>query len=738
MTTHHDFAVRNNQSRPGIRYESGLTIYDEALIDGHWVGRYWSSIGRVQPDVEPPPDGAPPRELDPPSLLDRSAFGLAIDGVELAGGWAWGGATEVIEPAGQTGRRRGRHVVVELQHRQRPVSVRVHTQLDGSPVLTRWLDIENHSDQTVSLTRLAGWSGVIWRVPNYLAYVPEAEGSAFAVGYYASGMWAYEGDFAWESLSNGVKRIEATLGHSGWGRPVAILGNEPYGEMFSAELAWSGNWTIAVDCRQEQRFHADRRYGPLPEARLQLSIGPSCADPVLRVIEGGEVLATPAVHLGRYHGDLDQVTQALHEHARRSVLAPSIEGRPQPVIYNAAVYPNDWSSEADLKRHVDIAVRNGAEQFIIDAGWYGREPGIWHDNVGDWHEGPWLPNGLRVVREYARTRGLPFGLWVEIESIGPNSRLLAEHPDWVMTRHGQPAGIHQAVIGRALDLSQPAVARFVESELIRLIETHDLDLLRLDYNSMPLAGGTREVAGFVENTIWRHVETIYGIVDRLRTRFPRLIIENCSEGGGRTDLGMMARCHTTWISDWMNLPRSVQILNGMTVTLPPEVCNRLFALVAGDFASPGSLPAQLRLPLFGHPCYCALEPLADSVNPITSEAIRASIALYQQFVRPFLANAKVYHHTPVTPNNQLNGWNVLEYVAADRSRAMVGLFRLNPVGSNEFQLKLRGLDPGRPYLVHLDNAAASFERDGLELGQTGLTVRLDRALASELIRFEAI
>ena len=30
---------------PEARYTSRLTVYDEVLLDGQWVGRYWSARG---------------------------------------------------------------------------------------------------------------------------------------------------------------------------------------------------------------------------------------------------------------------------------------------------------------------------------------------------------------------------------------------------------------------------------------------------------------------------------------------------------------------------------------------------------------------------------------------------------------------------------------------------------------------------------------------------------------------
>jgi hypothetical protein len=91
---HQAFIVREGAA-PGVRYESGLTVYDEALVDGYWIGRYWSAIGRVRPESEAVPELGPTREIDAPGPLARAAFQLALSGEDLTGGWIWVGAGEI-------------------------------------------------------------------------------------------------------------------------------------------------------------------------------------------------------------------------------------------------------------------------------------------------------------------------------------------------------------------------------------------------------------------------------------------------------------------------------------------------------------------------------------------------------------------------------------------------------------------------------------------------------------------
>jgi alpha-galactosidase len=632
-------------------------------------------------------------------------------------------------------------VVVELRHRLTPVSASVCTELDSSPFLVRWLELTNHGDRQLAITGLHVWSGLIWRIRNYPTYVPAEDGTAFKVGYNTSTVWGYEGDFAWDPLVNGVRRLASRTGRSGWNRPAFFVSNEAQGEFFVVELAWSGNWQAELRCRQDTRFRADQRTGGLPEARLEAAIGPSASDgAALRTLAPGETVTAPTVHVGLLHGDLDGVVQALHAHIRQAVVPPPLVDRSQRIAANPNVYifGNDGMTVEGLKHQIDVAAAVGVEVFYIDCGWHGFErEQPWQDNVGDWNVGWWLPGGVAEIRDYAHGKGLLFGLWMEPEAVGAGSRLRREHPEWEARRNGQLAAQRAGKIGGLLDLANPNAAAWMETEIARVIEEHQLDLFRLDFNTSPGDGPSREVNGVQENTLWRHVEALYGIFDRLRARFPRVIFENCSSGGGRTDLGVLRRFHQTWISDWQREPRGIQILNGMTVALPPELCIRLFGPVGFEFAA-GDLDFQLREPLFCLAMYKAAAPTLAELNPLARERIAYHVQLYQAFMRPMLPTARVYHHTPVLPMTRHNPWCVLEYVAEDASRAYVGLFRLNAIdGADTFELRPRGLDLSGTYRVRFENERTSLEMDGATLLR-GIPVRLERALTSQLLLFERI
>ncbi len=718
-----DVEVRlRDGAEPGVRYRSGLTIYDEALVGGRLVGRYWSATGAIKPE----------RHLDDErrvrDLLPTEAFALRLDDQKLDRHWRWIGAREVADDKPGT-----RHVVVELAQTARPFRVRVHTRFDGSPFFIRWLEVANDSDRPVALAEIAPFAGLLWWVRGYGEYLPDGA-PVFSLGYYAHSLPLEEGDFTWEPLAAGTKVVEGRNGRSGHGRPCFWLRNEANGETFVVELAWSGNWRFAIRVEQGDLDRAARglaRSAPVQDARVFVEIGPATVDPALRVLAPGETVATPAVHLGHLHADLDGCVQALHRHVRTNVLPRQLPGKNQLVEANHRGYICDHEDEAGIKREIDLAAELGAEIFVVDAGWYGPDPNRWALNVGDWYAGSWLPNDLYPIIEHAHAKGMFFGLWVEIESIGSNSRLRQEHPDWVLTRNGEPVGN-----GRHLDVANPAVAEWMEAQIVDVISRYGLDLFRLDYNTHVFDGGNRVQDGIVENTIWRHVEAIWGIFERVRQRFPNVIFENCAAGGGRLDLGMLRYFQITEISDWMRAPRSLKILNGLSLSLPPEICLRTFGTEVADHYLYGDLDYQIRSCLFGQPILRGIAPTIEEIGEPRRSRLVHALDLYKRVIRPILPEAKVYHHTPILPLFAPSPWCVLEYAAPDGSREVAGVFRLTGLADDTYRYRPRGLRRDGHYRVTFDTTGDTLLISGHELQRDGLAIRRESPLTSELLLIE--
>ena len=696
---------------PGLRTTSGLTLHDEALVDGRWVGRWWQGAGYVEHDQQLGWITEAAHVPRATAGLDLAAFGLEVDGQSLGFGWEFVGYRDDGPGAG----------TVTLRSSLRPVTVALHTQVDGTGFLARWLSITNDGDAPAALGAVWPFAGLALRLGVQGEWRPllDPHQSPFSLGYFAERMHLGEGAFEWMALPSTPVRLESRTGKSGCGSPFFVVANEATGEHFLGGLQWSGNWAIEVT--------AD--WLSTTDAWLHVRLGPTAPSPQ-RILDPGETVTTPAAHLALLQTDFDTAIAAWHQHLRQSVLRRPIPGREALVTYNHWGYVGHELTEAGLLHDVELAAELGAEALIVDAGWFGDIGSNWWLRVGDWRCGDRLPNGLEPVFSAARERGLACGLWFDCERLGRESAAALEHPEWLAKAYGRHAGWGD------MDLTNPAALAWLEATLCSVIERYELDIFRLDYNTETYDGCQVERAGYQESHLWRYQEAIDGLYGRLAARYPQMIMENCAGGGSRTDTAMMRHFHHTQVSDWFVQPRLARIFNGLSIALPPERLE-LKAGVGMNGHLRGDLDTTLRGCLFGHLCLIGLAPDAAHHNADQIARVKHHVALYKRVIRPLLPDCRTYHHTPVLAGKEPRGWAVWEMVAADRATAVAGLFRLGGPADDTWRLLPRGLDVGRTYRVTLDNSGQSFVRDGVSLAADGLPVRLARAISSEVVTFEA-
>ena len=694
-------------------YRSGLAVYEETFVEGALAASGWNCAGYPLNVLA----GYPTR-IDHKLFAQPASFHLEADGQDLDFDWA-------LENFSVTRENTHAASVLTLTSRIKPIRLKVHTLLDGTQMFTRWLEIENLSDAPINLSRLCLLGGgleVMDRTP--LTGSNDVQ-TFYSLGYFDRDAWGREGQFVWRELQPTATRIETRFGHDRYRHPLIFLRNNITGHLYFCQLGWSGG------CRFTADYHAN------PEtARSTLSLEAEITGyaPLL-VLRPGEMWTSPQVHMGAVLGDLDTAINEMHTHIRRSVLcAPETD--PTPCLIGAGMGAEHDMSAETTKAFISQFAQMGAEVFILDAGWV-CPPGFpidWQEYNGvNTHNPQRYPGGMQDLREYCHSLGLKFGLWMEIERLGSFAPILKVHPDWIIKdRYGHPTQRHM------LNLTIPEAAQWAEDELSRIITEYGLDLLRVDHNP---GGETPCVlqdtgSGRKECLSVRHTDAVYRIYGNLKRRFPHVIFENCASGGGRTDLGIMKHFHHTWVSDWQRAPHSLLITNGMTMALPPERVDRLFA---GMNCHPfGSLDLQMRNTMLGHMTLNVIAPADAEINPEQLAFVRHSTDIYKHFIRPFLPTAKVFHHTPEADRCQKEGFLALEIAASDRCRGAAVVYALPGVKTATYRFIPRGLDMAKTYRVTLDNSGAVLTLSGYALQNAGIRIQLPAALSSELILFEAI
>lgn len=722
-----------------VRYTSGDAVYVEGLVNGVWTGRYWNAGGRINVPYE---------------LTSDKAFELRSGPLDLSSGWNWVGAHE--EPRSPGG---ARHFVVELANSKAPLTVLIHTLLDGTPIFERWLEIHNTGDKPLGLTTVNPWTSRLWITPYYFEKNIRPDTPVFTLGSFTRDTHGWEGWLEWQPLRETVAitdpdvrhfdctpagcspradntiRIESHAGH-GFKAPFFIAHNDVAGEYFIGDLAWSGNWDMEFSSTNTRfNIHQD---GPGADASLWFSGGPSTGvgwsdypEQYQHVLAPGESVATPAVHMGPVQGSLDTAVQAMHEHVRKSVEPPRDPKRAWLIQYAVpgdqgyiAKFAGDVAgmNEKNIYAQVDLAHALGAELFIVDAGWW--------DTYGEWTpSADRFPHGLRPIADYIHNKGMLFGLYNEVQGgrgDWTHSRMYKVHPDWFIPPYA------------LIDMTNPAAVNFIHDQIRSMVKDDKIDLFRLDYNpGFDYGMGHHMRDGLEENDVWRYEQATYRLFEQIKKEFPDLILQQAAAGGGRNDFGFVGRFDEQYTTDGLDIPEVLQNFSGQTLNLPIEMFATAFGIPSHS-SDRGHLDTHLRVTFsLGTPWLAPVAPSLETVAPEILAGYRHYVAIYKNFIRPLLPTCRVFHHAPVDAEHGVDEspWFAMEFDSPDRSKGWATIVKLYS-GPDWYVMKPRGLNPGKNYKVTLDSQNTSVIMSGLELSTRGLPMRLEGVEDSELLLFE--
>ena len=699
---------------PVFCYRTGLAVYEETLYHGVLVSSGYNAAGyplNVLSNY--------PTRLIPSNFPEASAFHLELNGISL---------DSCLEFVDLTVERGENHceAVLTLRSGILPVLLKVHTVLDGSAMFTRYIEIENQSAETMNLSRLVLLSGGLEQLERTNLAEGKSVKKLYSAGYFDEHCWGREGSFSWHDLNPGVLNVDSRFGRDRFRHPAIFLRNNVTGTMYFSQIGWSGGCRFSLD--YNAYANQDRNMSQLSFAAEITAYHP------MYILAAGENFVTPEVYMGIVAGDLDEAVNEMHDHIRRSVLcAPEID--PVNLAVGAGMGAEHDMSVETSKSFIRQFAEMGAEIFIIDAGWecppsfpieWGECNGINVPNPDRY------PNGLGELSDYCHEQGMKFALWVEIERLGKYASMREQHPEWIAK------DIYGIQNGGFIDFTVPEAAQWCEDELTRIIEEYKLDMLRVDYNvSFRDYFAFRDpIPGKRECLSVRHQQAVYRMYQNLKRRFPNVVFENCAGGGGRTDLGIMKCFNHTWVSDCQKAPQSVLITNGMTMVLPPERVDRLFAGM-GCHAY-GSLDLQMRNTMLTHMSLNIVAPAATEPNPVQMEFVKHSVQIYKEFIRPMLPTAKIYHHTPDNSVIRDDGFCAYEIAALDGSRGAMAVYTLTSAGQTSRNILPKGINAGKTYKVTLDNSRASFVVSGYELLNNGIRIHIPASMASELVLFEAV
>ncbi|MCX4613708.1 alpha-galactosidase [Streptomyces sp. S1A1-8] len=539
------------------------------------------------------------------------------------------------------------------------LGITLHYRMRGD-VVERWVTLANE-----------GPSLELLRADSATWTLPERDGWRLSQLH---GRWAAESRLARSPLTYGEKVIGSRRGHTGHQHlPWVALdsgASEESGEVYACALGWSGSWRICV--------------AQLPDARVQISGGAGYDDSGLLRLEPGESFTTP-VFAGLWSdGGFGAASRTWHAYQRAFVIPDADQDR--PVLFNSWEATHFDISEERQRELARRAAEMGVELFVVDDGWFGARTSD-RAGLGDWTPNPdRFPQGLKPLADDVHALGMQFGIWVEPEMVNPDSELYRAHPDWVQFQPGRTRTEFRNQL--VLNLARPDVQEYLWEQLDSLLSSAPIDYVKWDFNRcFTDAGWPGEP---YPQKLWvEHVEALYGLLDRLRAEHPGVAFESCSGGGGRIDLGVMARTDQVWTSDNTDPLDRLAIQHGFSQIHPARI------MAAWVTDSPN---AQLngRISSLRFRFVSAMAgvlgvggDLADWSEAELVEA-REWVDLYKE-IRPVVQRGDLYRLRPPE-----GGLSAVQYVHGDET-VVLALLQAQRHGEPVAPLRLRGLDPSAAY-----------------------------------------
>ena len=336
--------------------------------------------------------------------------------------------------------------------------------------------------------------------------------------------------------------------------PMMILADEnttdQYGNCYAMSFVYSGNFKGET---LKDQFGQTRALMGLQDEMFSYPLA------------GGETFYTPEVLLTFSGSGMNLLSQNLHRCIRQHICRGKYKESVRPVLVNsweASYFDFDGDTLYELAKEAKHA---GIDMLVLDDGWFGKRDDD-NSGLGDWFVNEKKLGGtLGDLIKKINDLGVKFGIWVEPEMISEDSDLYREHPDWALTIPGRnPVHARNQLV---LDFSRKEVVDHIFDQICKVLDQGNIEYVKWDMNRslMDVFSRGTEDQGRV---MYDYVLGLYDFLERIVTRYPNLLIEGCSGGGGRFDAGMMYYTPQIWCSDNTDALDRLQIQYGTSFGYP--------------------------------------------------------------------------------------------------------------------------------------------------------------------------
>ena len=538
------------------------------------------------------------------------------------------------------------------------------------------------------------------------------------------GGWARERGVRVQPLDYGTTLVKSSRGASShqFNPHIVISPNmapeEEHGDCFGFTLVYSGNFAASCEVTEYNRL------------RVNMGINPENFTWYLDTTKGANTFHSPELIMSFSNQGMGGLSRTLHRAMRERLLPRNYRYAVPPVLINT------WEAAYFNVRHEVVleiahaAAEANIELLVLDDGWFGNRNntnsglGDWHPNVGK------FPYGIKGVAKDVHNIGLKFGIWVEPEMVSLDSDLYRQHPDWCLCvpSRSRTTGRNQLV----LDFSRKVVRDHISKQLHDLLENADIDYVKWDMNRHLTEVFSQEWHKERQGEIsHRFILGVYEVLGKLTEKFPHVLVETCSGGGGRFDAGMLYFTPQIWASDNTDALSRVSIQYGTSLAYPSSAMGAHVSAVP-NHQTLRTAPMKTRSLVamsgtFGY----ELDPRVLSKEDLSE--IRGYIEL-QKKIAPLVYEGDMYRlWSPFRSTSA--AWM---YVSRNQKRAVIIAVNIRRVvGQLLPRLKLRGLLPDTVYRIEelcpgtvirnndtgaIDHAPAGVYQYGEPLNMTGRTL----------------
>lgn len=368
-------------------------------------------------------------------------------------------------------------------------------------------------------------------------------GEDFYLTHY-NGTWAREMNPEEELLTAGIRVLDSKLGtRANLFQPPSFQlsfdkpATETEGKVLLGTLAWSGNFRMDFEV---DSYHNLRLIAGINNYASEYPLNP------------GKDFKTPSFIYTFSENGKGEASRNLHNWARKYRILDG-EGSRLTLLNNWEATYFDFNEEK-LSGLFKDGKKLGVDLFLLDDGWFANKYPRNDDRagLGDWQENvKKLQHGIGYLVKEAKNAGIKFGIWVEPEMVNPKSELYEKHPDWVIRQPQRPE--HYMRNQLPLDLSNPEVQNFVFGILDKLFtENPDIAYIKWDCNAITFNAHSAylEKSKQKQSQLYvDYVKGLYKVLEKLRTKYPKVPMMLCSGGGGRVDYEALKYFTEFWPSD---------------------------------------------------------------------------------------------------------------------------------------------------------------------------------------------